>query len=224
MSLLGQAVLGETVLGGLDEPEEPYVPVTYDYTLSDSLTLGDVVEDATNLIEADFTDSLAFNQTLSIEQTHNFSFTDHLPITDEAMYEGINVTVPTTVIIIPTELEGKQWFQLSSGGDIVYLPAPEWNDSEGLIDQLSVKRAMTGLPYPYRKRTSLRALSYDFILTRPKALELKTFLKAHLSNAITIVNHKSEQWIAVVTINPSEIVEEREYKNLVKLDFEGIRL
>jgi hypothetical protein len=45
-----------------------------------------------------------------------------------------------------------------------------------------------------------------------------------MSEVITFITDGGEQWVVVLMNNPIEISSEREYKNQVQLEFEGIKL
>jgi hypothetical protein len=214
------------------------------HDLDDTLTFTETFEDPSALKpETTFSDEITFSETISINLTANYSFTDSLLIREAYKIPGIKTLVlPNTTVVPnqyipssmalsnirylagPTAIRPVQWTQLSCNSSVVNLPGPEWNDEEGLIDSLMVKRSILGAAYPYRKRTLSRILSLSYTLTRPKVLELKSFLREHMSEVITFITDGGEQWVVVLMNNPIEISSEREYKNQVQLEFEGIKL
>ncbi|KKK96389.1 hypothetical protein LCGC14_2663260, partial [marine sediment metagenome] len=67
--------------------------------------------------------------------------------------------------------------KLTSYQTTTLLPNPEFGDSEGLLDEVSIKRTIDGSRHVYVKtKNQRRKLIFSFRLTRLKALELRAFI------------------------------------------------
>jgi hypothetical protein len=87
---------------------------------------------------------------------------------------------------------------------ISILPDPQSNDSEALLHRVDTKRAMDGTKYTYVNQVDRRRLTYEFRLTRMKALELRAFIQSYFDSEIKLTNHKDEVWHLKFVNNPFE--------------------
>jgi hypothetical protein len=88
---------------------------------------------------------------------------------------------------------------------VAILPNPEFSDSEGLTDQITVKRAIDGTRYTYvKRRGGRRKLRWTFQLTRNKGLELRAFIQSYFASRIRLVDHHGRVWVGHFTNNPFE--------------------
>jgi len=114
---------------------------------------------------------------------------------------------------------------LSAEGVSVLLPAPELDDKENSVSEMSVKRAMDGTLRTYVRKSPSRLLSYTFDLTRAKGLELQAFLSAYNDNSIKLHNWKGEVWDTNLMTNPVNYTQNRKGPNVgVNLQFEGSKI
>jgi len=89
---------------------------------------------------------------------------------------------------------------LQAGGTTTQLPNPDLGDAEGLNVSVNYREAMNGKPYVYRKQTNDRNISLTWSnLNRGKLVELMEFFKAYIGQEITIVDHESVTWKAILT-------------------------
>lgn len=103
------------------------------------------------------------------------------------------------------------------------LPNPQMSDVENHQTELSIKRSMNNTKRTYIKRSPRRLLTYEFILTRQKALELRAFIELYYYSRIVLINHKDEEWVVSLVNNPFEFnATFREYMTIT-LNFEGIQ-
>lgn len=87
----------------------------------------------------------------------------------------------------------------------VYLPNPEFGDSEAFTISISSKRSMDNTRYTYVKsKDGRKRLQMRFHLTRKKALEFRAFLNAYYRTCITLFDHLEQLWIGWITTNPNE--------------------
>lgn len=105
------------------------------------------------------------------------------------------------------------------------LPEPSFGDGQGLDSELTLKRAMDGTLYSTIKTNNNRKLSYDFILTRGKTLEVIEFILTYSQYTVRLTNHKDEVWVGYITNNPAELsaiaIEE---ENQFRLEFQGRKI
>lgn len=89
------------------------------------------------------------------------------------------------------------------------LPDPEFSDGEAAVGEVIPRRAMNGTLRTYRKTTPRRRLSWDFRLTRLKALELRAFFKSYFASKVKVTDHNSRTWVGHFMNNPFELRSER---------------
>lgn len=104
------------------------------------------------------------------------------------------------------------------------LPNPQDADTENGVHSLDMKRAMDGTKYTYVKSTDRRRLTYEFRLTRMKALELRAFILAYYDSDIKMTNHKDEVWEVKFVNNPFELSTSGRDSVSIQLVFEGRQL
>ena len=111
----------------------------------------------------------------------------------------------------------------------VVLPPPLFGDTENLISNINLRRAMNGLIYTYVKSSKSKILKYTFRLTRMKALELEEFFRYYNSYEIKMQNWKGEIWKVNLTTNPIDFVQTgrdapTEDRTDVNIEFEGVKI
>lgn len=135
------------------------------------------------------------------------------------------VTIPTVQAVVVRNL-----LILESGPYAVTLSAPEWNDKEGGNGKINIKRAMDGTRRVYKRDQPSSNLTYDLVMDRLKAIELRTFVLNCNSSVIRLTNWKGEIWVVVLTNNPFTFTEEAYWdspwgnKSTVTLEFRGVKL
>lgn len=114
----------------------------------------------------------------------------------------------------------------------VILPSPELSDGEGLTDQVIPRRAMDGTVRTYVKtKGGRRRLFWEFLLDRPKGLELRAFLRVFFASKLKITDHNDRRWIGNLINNPFELTSSRGARPdgettrgetmTIRLEFEG---
>ncbi len=113
---------------------------------------------------------------------------------------------------------------LTSYQTTTVLPNPDWNDSEQLTGEVTIKRSVNGEIYTYVKsKNDRRRLLFRFLLTRAKSLELKAFIQSYFSSEVRLVDHEGQRWVGNLLNNPFEFeASVGEYQN-IQLEFEGIK-
>lgn len=112
------------------------------------------------------------------------------------------------------------------------IPNPELSDGEGITDEVSPFHALDGTLRTYVKtKNGRRKLFWDFLLTRPKALELRAFLRVYFASQIKITDHNNRVWVGYFANNPFEITTDRGSQGdidsvraeraSIRLEFEG---
>jgi D-alanyl-D-alanine carboxypeptidase len=137
------------------------------------------------------------------------------------------VSIPTAQATITKK---KCMMVLEYGGQSITLPCPEFNDTEGSVIRLNVKRSMNGIRRVYKRDNPTSQLKYDLVMDRLKAIELRNFILANNSNALKLTNFKGELWLVLLTNSPFSFAEDA-YRNStygnrssISLEFEGVRL
>jgi hypothetical protein len=84
------------------------------------------------------------------------------------------------------------------------LPSPNWGDSIEPVAIVKALRAMDGTLYTYVKSKDQRKKhSWEFNISRDKALELEAFIRSYTSSKIKIVDHDNTIFIGYLQTNPS---------------------
>lgn len=91
----------------------------------------------------------------------------------------------------------------------IVLPSPLFQDSENLVDDLTIDWAEDGTLYTYVRTQLNRRLNYTFQLTRQKALEFQDFIDSFNSDSWKLTNWKGEVWKVKLVTNPVEFVPSR---------------
>lgn len=87
----------------------------------------------------------------------------------------------------------------------VFLPNPQFGDSEGYTMTLSRRRSMDNTLYTYVKsKDGRKRLQMRFRMTRMKMLEFRAFLLAYYRTKIELLDHEDQLWIGWIMTNPNE--------------------
>ncbi len=114
--------------------------------------------------------------------------------------------------------------KLTSYQTTTLLPNPEFGDSEGILDEVSIKRTINGSRHVYVKtKNQRRKLIFNFRLTRLKSLELRAFIQSYFSSIITLVDHEDQTWVGNFMSNPFEFTSIAASEISIQLDFEGVK-
>lgn len=114
----------------------------------------------------------------------------------------------------------------------VILPTAEFDDTQSYNGRVSIKRSMNGQRRIYHRKMGIaQKLTYDFIIDRRKAIELRSFLLQANSIPVKLTNWKGEVWQVLITNNPLTFTEEKYWgpqpggnKSSITLEFEGARI
>lgn len=102
------------------------------------------------------------------------------------------------------------------------LPNPDLDDSKILLQELDIKRNLAGAKHYYVKAKGGRQkLTFNFTLTRMKALELREFIRSYLDKKIIFVDQFSNCWHGNFTMNPFSFTSVQQDMITVPLEFEG---
>jgi len=82
------------------------------------------------------------------------------------------------------------------------LPSPDLGDNEALKNRLDIHKSMTGLRRTYVNSSDRNTLTYNFKITRSKALELEEFIKAYNSEQWRVTSYDGRVWIVNLMNNP----------------------
>lgn len=115
------------------------------------------------------------------------------------------------------------------------LPNPQFSDGESHTSEVNRKYATNGKLRTYVKRKNGRKrLTWEFIVTRPKAKELMAFMKVYYASKILATDHNGRQWVGNIMNDPFEITNDsrgapaftvlRGELSSVRMEFEGIEL
>lgn len=91
----------------------------------------------------------------------------------------------------------------------IVLPRPELGDQESLTSQVNTKYSTNGTKYTYVKKSTRRRFLWSFVLTRPKALELRAFLRVYGGEQAKVTDHNDQVWVGNFINNPFEFTTDR---------------
>ena len=90
------------------------------------------------------------------------------------------------------------------------MPSPQFANASGLKVKIkSIMRSMNNMRYTYVQSNPDSVLTYQFLLTRAKSLEIREFILAYFANQIRITTHEDEVWIVRMVNDPFEFTGER---------------
>lgn len=174
--------------------------------------------------------TLNLSQSVSVSKTYLRSASNTLVFqTGFQKYVGFAnyqfVFVPTVQVVKVRRITVLQ----SSSASIV-LPTPEFNDREGATGKLNIKRSMNGVRRVYKRESPTSRLTYEFVMDRMKAIELRAFILVNNSAVLRMENWKGELWAVQLVNNPFTFKEESRWegswgnRSSITLEFEGVRL
>jgi hypothetical protein len=90
------------------------------------------------------------------------------------------------------------------------LPSPQFADTQGLKTRIaSIMRSMNNRRYTYVHKNPDETLTFQFLLTRPKALELREFILLYFAAKVKITTHSGDVWAVNFVNDPFEFTGER---------------
>lgn len=90
------------------------------------------------------------------------------------------------------------------------LPSPDFSNTEAKKVRLkSIFRSMNGTKRTYTQTSPDTQLTFRFNLVRPKALELREFIRVYFDKRIKLTTHDNEVWLVRFTDDPFEFTGER---------------
>jgi len=85
------------------------------------------------------------------------------------------------------------------------LPSPRFSDQDALRATIQTLRSVDGTLYTYvTSRDGLHKLTWEFRLSRHKAMELREFIEAFNDDIIKVTDHNDVTWIGYLKNNPFE--------------------
>ena len=87
----------------------------------------------------------------------------------------------------------------------IHLPEIELNDSRQATHKVNTRVAMSGKKYNTRIKGVGELYTWDFVLTRMKALELAAFFKRHPGDLMQVTRHNGDVLIGYILNNPLEL-------------------
>jgi hypothetical protein len=90
------------------------------------------------------------------------------------------------------------------------LPSPQFSNTQGLKQRIaSIMRSMNNKRYTYVNTSPDQVLTFQFLMTRAKSLELREFLLLYFAEKIKITTHENEVWVVHFVNDPFEFTGER---------------
>ena len=90
------------------------------------------------------------------------------------------------------------------------LPSPQFANTQGLKSRIaSIMRSMNNTRYTYVQSNPDQNLTFQFLLTRPKALELREFILLYFASKVKITIHDGDVWVVNLVNDPFEFTGER---------------
>lgn len=87
-----------------------------------------------------------------------------------------------------------------------FYPSPQFSDGEGTTAEVNPRIARDGTIRTYIKTNGgRRRLTWEFHLTRPKAIELREFYRIYHASKILATDHNNRRWVGWIMNNPVEI-------------------
>ncbi len=112
---------------------------------------------------------------------------------------------------------------MTASGDVLILPAAEFNNVTGSLASVKIQRSMIGTVYSTIKRTFNVTLKLHYNLERATLKELQIFLLTHSDELITLKDWAGRQYIGNLYNETFESTEEQGWSNTIDLLFEGRR-
>lgn len=198
-------------------------------TLESDLTLTEILSKS-KIAFPSINELLTLVNSVSVSKTYYRSINDSLVFRNTfEKYVAISGRQTVSVPIVQV-VKVKRVVILQSDTTTIVLPTPEFGDKQGGTGKLNIKRAMDGTRFIYKRDSPSSKLSYDFVIDRVKAIELRQFLLNNNSKFLTMENWKGERWAVLLTNNPFTFTEtaywDSPYGNKcsISLDFQGVRL
>lgn len=205
--------------------------LTYTQQLWRDLTVA-AVDDALDLsqdvIVAKYADR-SVNQTLTLAQLVTVSGTYNRTVEDTLVFPQIYYRPDGYAIFNAVGIKTTRFTLLRSATKLITLPRPEFADGSSNPTRINIKRAMSGERYVYKRMVFATKLSYDFVIARDKALELRSFLLTENSKQLTLETWNGQVWSVVLTNNPFTTTEVARWelggnKCTITLEFEGVKI
>lgn len=218
-------------------------------TVADTLTMTQTI--LRDQSDEDVESTLTLVQTISKSKIVTASVSHTLTLTQTVLPQiFVNLHVNSTLVFNPTwekntgisspgtqtvtvpvviGVKVRRLLILQSPDEVIVLPAAQFADVERGESRVNIKRAMSGDRRTYKRETIASSLSYQFIIDRAKALELRQFILAANTKVLRMENWKGEYWTVVLTNNPFSFTEEgfwngdRGNKCSITLEFTGVR-
>lgn len=90
------------------------------------------------------------------------------------------------------------------------LPSPQFSNTQGLKSRIaSIMRSMNNTRYTYVHSNPDQTLTFQFLLTRPKTLELREFILLYFASKVKITTHDGDVWAMNFVNDPFEFTGER---------------
>ena len=106
---------------------------------------------------------------------------------------------------------------------VTILPNPEFGDTREPTSTVTVKKAVDGTLYTHIKRSTYVIFVWNFLLTRPKSLELRDFYANFLGKKCLVIDHENKSIIGYIMTNPIEFSIDRAGEMVpVTIEFKGI--
>jgi hypothetical protein len=132
------------------------------------------------------------------------SFEDFLEIPETFYRKRIFLPYLISVPVAAGALVTK--YTLMSGKrSAIALPAPQLGDGVDNADLIKIHRSMNGRTVALKVSNTRRRLRLLFRLDKSKALELRSFIQANLSEVITLTLHSGQVWMVQIPDAPVQI-------------------
>lgn len=103
-------------------------------------------------------------------------------------------------------------------------PSPQLDDTDSRLHEVEIFRATNGAKRSSVKSNVRRRLTYQFLLNRLKAEELKRFIQAYYRSKIRIIDHKNAVWEGYFMSNPASFSPDALERVSVQLQFEATKV
>ncbi len=91
----------------------------------------------------------------------------------------------------------------------VLLPSPQIGNNRALQSTVQTMRSVDGTLRTYIKpKRGRRAFTWDFLVAKDKALEVKEFIRLYAGSMLKATDHNSDVYVGWMVLNPIELAGE----------------
>lgn len=113
---------------------------------------------------------------------------------------------------------------ISYHGDSLYLPNPEYSNSESNLDKINIQRSMFGDVFTVIRKRKIETFKIKLLLERVHLRQLQTFLLSYSDKPLNYTDHHGDLWVGYFYDETIDSTENQTWLNEINLIFEGYKL